>query len=203
VNPHPRDFFAALLSYLVPGLGQIYQGRIGKGLMFMLCLLGLFFYGMYLGSWKNVYLPDTNTKQNLITSWKPFGDVENRPHFAGQFWIGMAAWPAMIQYATYDREQDENSEPERRARAGGEPNAKADAQQAKKRRGFLGDWQRQPSDAELNYLQRNGDKTWDLGWVYTVIAGVLNLLVIYDALAGPVHHESAGQAAVAKETVAK
>ena len=32
---------------------------------------------------------------------------------------------------------------------------------------------------------RNGDKTWDLAWVYTVIAGVLNVMVIYDAFAGP------------------
>ena len=34
-------------------------------------------------------------------------------------------------------------------------------------------------------LDNKGNKTWDLGWVYTVIAGVLNVLVIYDALAGP------------------
>ena len=34
-------------------------------------------------------------------------------------------------------------------------------------------------------MQRDSDKRWDLGWVYTVIAGVLNVLVIYDALAGP------------------
>jgi len=37
----------------------------------------------------------------------------------------------------------------------------------------------------LNELQTNGDKTWDLGWVFTVVAGVLNILVIYDAFAGP------------------
>ena len=34
-------------------------------------------------------------------------------------------------------------------------------------------------------LQRDGDKTWDLAWVYTVIASVLNVMVIYDAFAGP------------------
>ena len=42
-----------------------------------------------------------------------------------------------------------------------------------------------PPDEELQRLQRDGNKRWDLGWVYTLIAGVLNLLVIYDALAGP------------------
>ena len=40
-------------------------------------------------------------------------------------------------------------------------------------------------EGELNDLQRDSDKRWDLGWVYTVIAGVLNIMVIYDALAGP------------------
>ena len=43
-----------------------------------------------------------------------------------------------------------------------------------------------PTERELNDLQRTGNKRWDLGWVYTVVAGVLNILVIYDALAGPV-----------------
>ena len=42
-----------------------------------------------------------------------------------------------------------------------------------------------PGEVLLNDLQRNSDKTWDLAWVYTVIAGVLNILVIYDAFAGP------------------
>ena len=37
----------------------------------------------------------------------------------------------------------------------------------------------------LNTFLTNSDKTPDLGWVYTVIAGVLNILVIYDAFAGP------------------
>ena len=39
-------------------------------------------------------------------------------------------------------------------------------------------------------MLRNSDKSPDLGWMYTVIAGVLNILVIYDALAGPAHSES-------------
>ena len=50
---------AGFLSYLVPGLGQIYEGRVGKGVLFMVCLYGMFFFGMYLGDWKNVYLPDS------------------------------------------------------------------------------------------------------------------------------------------------
>src|SRR5437899_9333811 len=50
---------AGLLSYLVPGLGQILQGRIGKGLLFFFSLYGLFFFGQYLGEWRNVYIYDS------------------------------------------------------------------------------------------------------------------------------------------------
>ena len=48
-------------------------------------------------------------------------------------------------------------------------------------------------------LQRDGDKTWDLGWVYTVIAGVLNIMVIYDALTGPAFLVNAADASGRKE----
>src|SRR5262245_24302611 len=58
---------AALLSFLVPGLGQLSQGRLSKGLFFLVSLYGLFFTGMYLGDWKNVYLPDT-TRHHPPTS---------------------------------------------------------------------------------------------------------------------------------------
>jgi uncharacterized protein DUF6677 len=156
--PRKLDGFAALLSYLVPGLGQIYQGRTGKGILFLVSLYALFFYGMWLGDFKNVYLPHTDTQQNIVKFPAVLGDLENRLHFAGQFWIGIAAWPALVQYAS-------------------DPN---DASHK-----ILGTWERAPKDNDLNRLQRNGDKRWDLGWVYTVIAGVLNFLVMYDALAGP------------------
>src|SRR5213592_4932166 len=48
----PRELqpLPCLLSLLVPGLGQIYQGRIGKGVLFLVCIYALFFYGMWLGS---------------------------------------------------------------------------------------------------------------------------------------------------------
>jgi hypothetical protein len=154
------------LSYLVPGLGQIYQGRIGKGLLFLVCLYGMFFYGMALGSWKNVYLPDTARDRNL-NPWNlpaPLANLYNRMQFAGQFWIGVAAWPAVYQYWTYDSDR--------------------------KHATSLSTFQRTPSEEELNRLQRDGDKSWDLGWVYTVIAGVLNILVIYDAFAGPAFVEA-------------
>jgi hypothetical protein len=191
--PYPAA--AALLSYLLPGLGQIAQGRWGKGILFLVSLHALFFYGLYLGSWSNVYLPDVVEPGTQPPVPRPLYNVYHRLQFAGQFWIGIAAWPALAQYVHYD------------PRAEGHP--------------FLGRFQRAPFESRsapgieprnrllaphewpgktLNELQIEGDKTWDLAWVITVIAGVLNVLVIYDAYAGPAmagteHEETPKEAA--------
>jgi hypothetical protein len=165
--PVKLDPLAALFSYLIPGLGQVYQGRVGKGLLFFGGLYLLFFYGMWMGQWRNVWLPDVSDMPQMQVGGFQFAGVPSalwyRPQFMGQFWIGTAAWPAVIQYVNYDRTK--NAGP------------------------VFGQFQRMPSEDELNELQRNGSKRWDLGWVYTVIAGVLNLLVIYDAFAGPMFRE--------------
>ena len=173
--PRPVSVVAGVLSYLVPGLGQIYQGRVAKGLLFLVCLYGLFFTGMAMGDWKNVYLPDLandaedvrpwdNNVWRLPRPWTFLANVYNRPHFAGQFWIGVAAWPALWQYNNLPVPSKENAP-------------------------FWHEFDRGPRDFQdelaMNQLLTNSDKTPDLGWVYTVIAGVLNILVIYDAFAGP------------------
>lgn len=162
--PVKLDPLAALFSYLVPGLGQIYQGRVGKGLLFFAGLYTLFFYGMWMGQWRNVWLPDTHDLPDVVVLNQRLEGVPKaisyRPQFVAQFFIGTAAWPAVYQYVKFDRTKDEGPPPFKK-------------------------FQRAPTEEQLNDLQRNASKRWDLGWVYTVIAGVLNLLVIYDALAGP------------------
>jgi hypothetical protein len=176
IPPPPRHYslVAGFLSYLIPGLGQIYQGRVGKGVLFMVCLLAMFIGGQYLGDWQNVYLPDLARGQNDVIPWDnnpwhlppilhPLANVYHRWHFAGQFWIGMAAWPALWQYNKLPV-PDEQTSP------------------------FWHNFQRWPEDEnKLNKYLTNNDKTPDVAWVYTVIAGVLNILVIYDAFAGPAY----------------
>ena len=159
-----RDFspLAGLLSYLVPGLGQIIQGRIGKGALFFFSLYGLFFFGQYLGQWRNVYVFDSAAAPRANAGrGKLLEAVADRARFFAQFWIGAAAWPAIIQHFTYNPNEQEHP--------------------------WLGTYQRRPTEEELNQQLRNSDKSPGLGWMYTVIAGVLNILVIYDALAGPAY----------------
>jgi uncharacterized protein DUF6677 len=197
--PIHREYapLAGFLSYLIPGLGQISQGRIGKGLLFFVCITGLFFYGMYLGNWSNVYLPDLADENKPLGKAPLLANLYHRPQFLGQVWVGVAAWPAIVQYMAYDKyaesgplfgiyqrfPYENRSSDEPPADMAGDP---AGRRKYRKERDLkaseaLKDW----PGKTLNEMQTEGDKTWDLGWVFTVIAGVLNIMVIYDALAGP------------------
>lgn len=173
--PRKLDFRAAFLSYLLPGLGQVLQGRVAKGLVFFVGIYVLFFYGLVMGQMKNVWLPPSETVSRPLQDVRlsqfkfsgPLKSLAYRPQFLGQFWVGIAAWPAVAQNVFGEKLPDSMAADNRN----GLP--------------LIGRYMITPTEEELNMLQRDGDKRWDLGWVYTLIAGVLNLLVIYDAFAGP------------------
>jgi hypothetical protein len=79
-----RDpWLAALLAWLVPGLGHMYQRRWGKGGLLMTCILATFFYGLWLGGGRVVY-----------ASFR-----ENDAHYAYlcQVATGLPALPAIVQ----------------------------------------------------------------------------------------------------------
>jgi hypothetical protein len=79
---------AALLAFLVPGLGHAYQGRYGKAILYAMCILGLFFVGMALGDWKILY-------------WRWVSPLSDPEHFC--YWYiwqaltGIVALPSLIQ----------------------------------------------------------------------------------------------------------
>jgi hypothetical protein len=171
--PITRPFspLGAFLSYLVPGLGQIVQGRVAKGLLFLVCLYGLFFFGMSLDNWSNVYVPESFPPREGQERGRWLDAVTDRARFAGQFWIGIVAWPAIAQHLT--RPSDAPEHELRKWREGDPPHR------------IFGTFMRVPNEDEVNKRLQGSDKKPDLGWMYTVIAGVLNILVIYDAFAGP------------------
>jgi hypothetical protein len=187
--PHGYQPLPAVLSYLVPGMGQIYQGRVAKGVLFLVCLYGLFFYGMYLGNWQNVYVPDSPPPRESREKTRLLDTLTDRARYFGQFWIGVVAWPALVQHFSQPTTEDA-------ARRLG-PGAPQDGVE-RELRGLLDQWRkgdpphplfgtfmRVPDEDAINKQLQNSDKKPDLGWMYTVIAGVLNILVIYDAFAGP------------------
>lgn len=142
--------FAAFLAWLLPGAGHLYQGRTAKGLLFMICILTTFFFGMWLGDGRVVY-----------ASWRP-NDV--RLPYLCQVAVGLPALPALVQA--------------QRVRSGKAP--------------LFGGRMAPPHlpddlnrTDELAEWHRTLYRYFELGTVYTMIAGLLNVLVIFDALDGP------------------
>ena len=170
--PLPNPKTAALLAWLVPGLGHLYQGRRAKGVLFMASIVGLFAAGMAVGAGKVAYastLPLRPVGPYVYDGWP----------FLCQSGIGAVAIPGWIERARYlaDKGPLLSSTlyppvgPERAQR---DPPISIDES---------GNQVRHPDGA----AKRRYDLgfRFEVGMVYTVIAGLLNLLVVYDAHSGP------------------
>ena len=80
---------AAVLAWLVPGLGHIYQGRTAKGILFFVCLMGMFIWGCYLGG-----SPDLGWARVVYIAWQ--GEDKRLP-FLCQVGMGLPTLPAWVQ----------------------------------------------------------------------------------------------------------
>lgn len=156
---------AALLAWLIPGLGHWYQGRRAKAVLFFVCIMGLFVYGVYLGG-------GTRDGHFLGYGRAVYFSTQRddlRLYYFSQIGVGLPAFPALYQAYRMNRGE--------KVRWGGfmapplpvppspnDPNAD------------------QPTAHDLNfYLNR----TFELATIFTAVAGLLNILVIYDAWGGP------------------
>lgn len=184
---------AALLSWLLPGLGQFYQGRRLKGLLFMATLVPVFLAGVWLGEGRVVY-----------SSWKP---GEKRWAFLCQAGIGSAAIPAVLQSwrlhgparepffgsglfaPPLSRGQPVSPAYAARIAAADPDLDERDFQPLPPWRQFRplprgNELDRRPAD-QLSVWQARMGRFFDFGTLYTMLAGMLNLLVVYDAWSGP------------------
>ena len=84
---------AALLAWLVPGAGHLYQGRTLKAALYAVCVLGLFGWGMGIADGKCVsFRPPTGPNA---------GNRKEFIHYLGQVGAGLVALPAVVQYRRY------------------------------------------------------------------------------------------------------
>src|SRR4051794_29921462 len=147
-----NPYLAALLAWLCPGLGHLYQGRTGKGILYAVCILSLYFLGFAMGEGKIVY-------------WRWVNPLHNPEkfclHYVGQFFVGLPALPALIQstlvYYGFPK--------------------------------ILGGFMAEPPQNVINGLHRDLGKLVEVGTIYTTVAGLLNILAIYDAFEGPAYSE--------------
>ncbi len=166
---------AALLAWSVPGLGHLYQGRTGKAILYFVCILGTFSYGVYLGG-----SSELGWGRVVYASWRP-GD--RRLPYLCQLGVGLPAMPALIQ-ATLVRQGKEplwNGFMAPPALDHGNFNRFGDMD---RNGGF-----NRVGRPTIHVLHKRLHRYFELGTVYTMIAGLLNILVIYDAWGGPVFPE--------------
>ena len=86
---------AALLAFLIPGAGHVYQGRYFKALIYSVGILGLFVGGMSLGEWKVIYF-----------RWQP---KEKTIGYLSQVLTGLPTLPALVQSYRYSKVADEGN----------------------------------------------------------------------------------------------
>jgi uncharacterized protein DUF6677 len=137
---------AALLAWLWPGAGHIYQGRTGKGLLFMICILSTWFFGLALAYGHSVYASNTTIARQLV--------------FGCQLGAGLPAAPALLQ-AAYLRNHPTP---------------------------LWGGFMAPPNEVgkdELSDWSFKYGAQLDMGVLYTMIAGLLNVLAVFDAYGGP------------------
>lgn len=174
---------AAVLAWLIPGAGHLYQRRTAKAILFFVCIMGVYSYGMYLGEGHVVYASMRTEDRRL-------------PYFC-QVGVGLPALPALVQsYRMSDRRFPQNLPkaplwsgfmapprlPGQIVPAGSIP--REDAQSINAPEPLARNFVRNLSD-ELHVWNLRLHGYFELGTVYTMIAGLLNVLVIYDAWGGP------------------
>lgn len=116
--PLKNPVVAAVLSFLLPGAGQLYQGRTFKGIINCVCVLTLFFWGLSLGEWGIVFRlePLQANERDIAQLQGGFQEGErlvnpdltpdrsnSKIHlgFLAQAPVGLFSIPAMIQERRY------------------------------------------------------------------------------------------------------
>jgi len=152
---------AALLAWLIPGGGHFYQRRYAKGTLYLVCILTLWIIGFSIGGFHVVY-----------ASRHP-GD--HRWHYYFQAGAGVIALPALVQTRHMNQFTSERT-------------GVTSDQYEPRWYGFMAPPHRpvaeEKTDEVSAWYARHG-AGYEMGTWYTMIAGLLNILVIYDAYAGP------------------
>jgi hypothetical protein len=165
-------FVAGVLAWLVPGLGHFYQGRNAKGALYAICILGTFIYGLYLGGSK-----DVGWGRAVYFSFRP---NDWRLPWLCQIGVGLPTVPmTLLQWKLQDK-------PILNGFMAPPPLRLPEVDD----RGVL-IVPSSPGEMSLAWINRLLDRYFEMGTVYTMIAGLLNILAVYDACCGPVPTESA------------
>lgn len=190
-----RDpWLAAFLAWLVPGLGHMYQRRWGKGGLFMTCILSTFFYGLWLGGGRVVYASFRDNDAHYayicqvatglpslpaIVQSVRMGSVPPKAPLWGDLMAPPLVKDQVVPRAWVESEQVKNPDDDDFAISSYK------SYDSRDRNGpYLSYSPHSEGDQSAHWQNKLG-YYYDLGTVFTMIAGLLNVLVIWDAWAGP------------------
>jgi len=171
---HLKDpLVASVLAWLVPGLGHLYQGRYPKAALLFVSILGTFLYGLFLGS-------DQQAGWGRVVYFS-FRQNDVRLYYLCQIGVGLPALPALVQADLVHRGKRPfchalMAPPKLHAGDPPQPDPKNPDD---------------PGQQTCGDVVRSLARFFELGSLYTAIAGLLNVLAIYDACCGPVLPEPA------------
>ena len=167
-------FIAGVLAWLIPGLGHFYQGRNAKGALFTICILGHSSTGSTLAAAGRMDGAGLSTFPSARNDW--------RLPWLCQIGVGLPTVPMTLLQANLEKPifngfmaPPPMPNPEPMGTLDNGPPGRRPA----------------PDEMNLAWINRLLPHYYELGTVYTMIAGLLNILAVYDACCGPVPAESA------------
>lgn len=157
-GPGPIGYLALVLAWVCPGLGHFLLGKRSHGMVFALAIHGLFALGLLIGGIRSINPPDQAiwTYTQFLTGWPML--IANRVEHSSRALVGDPRKGAQGSLREeYLRDRPPPDATDERIAAG---------------KAFIA----------KNPLFAHHPKVQDIGAVYCGIAGMLNLLVMFDVL---------------------
>jgi hypothetical protein len=162
-----NPYAAGLLAWLFPGAGHWYQRRYFKAILFAVCIWPILIAGLAMGTYREE-TPSGGSQihfaRTLYCSWRA---SDRRLYFIPQACIGCVALPAMWQ-----------------ARFPGDADGSFCSTAFAPPR-ISSEYATRPNQPDANEIARRLHSWLDVSTIFTVVAGLLNLLAFFDAVGGP------------------
>jgi len=159
-------WLAGALAWLVPGAGHLYQRRYFKGVIIGVSIWSVLISGLFFGSYREELtngMTRCHFARNVYCSWR---DGDKRLYFIPQACVGAIAIPAWLQSR---RPVDATDNILTTAFAPPRVSSEASTR---------------PNQPTLDEIVSRLHSWMDVSTIYTVVAGLLNILAIFDALGG-------------------
>ena len=202
-----NPYIAAALGWLIPGAGHFYQRRFAKGLLFMFCVLATYFVGLSLGNGRVVYASyrpnDFRWQYPLfqvhcgVVALPAIVQAYKTKDGDDPYFVMCERYPGDyheegLQFTIIDPDNPPGFMPDKTLKDGFmAPPPREKKRDREKREKEMRERNKKIVPPSANDPDSLGQwhfeyrHFYELGTLYTMVAGILNLLAVYDAFCGP------------------